>query len=127
MRKIKISEQQDRYIQHILSESGLNPNANTGEVTIGDTHNSETVPQSGNQLTNNVEKIKTNAKRQGVPQNVVDTGLINAGDTTKGDEILINQKQTNESILITKKQLDEVKLKNMKNGSQVIKVKNFLR
>lgn len=126
MRKIKISEQQDRYIQHILSESGLNPNANTNQGKNG-------VKVPGGTVTTDFTPDKPVSPEQqlNMTASASKTTKVNGVDTPTETEMKINGEEktvtVQESFLITKKQLDEVKLKNMKNGSQVIKVKNFLR
>lgn len=127
MKKIILSEEQDKLIQNKLNEM-LNPNLGNNFSLNANVTKKDGQPVSSNeipQLLNSMDKaqdqtgLTTNAK----------VNIGNDGDTETLSLSSNNPSRTTikESILITKKQLNEARLKKLKSNSQVIKVENFLK
>lgn len=127
MKKIILSEEQDKLIQNKLNEM-LNPNLGNNFSLNANVTKKDGQPVSSNeipQLLNSMDKaqhqtgLTTNAK-------------VNIGNDEDTETLSLSSNNPSrtavkESILITKQQLNEARLKKLKTNSQVIKVENFLK
>jgi hypothetical protein len=133
MRNIKINEKQDKEIRKIIKENMLNTNtALDGGVKTSDGGSAKIDYTSGNQNDSPQTQLTKAANVQDkMKVNGVNTPVeteLNVGGTdrsvTVGDKVTENKC---ESFIISKKQLDEIRLKKLKENSEVVKIKNFLK
>lgn len=130
MKKIILSEEQDRLIQNKLNEM---LNNNTLQSKEDDVVVSKEIQKPGTSLTQNLTDTANAAKQNGINIKDDDVSLEVSGEvpgigqSTMKVNPTSNNSSISESILITKKQLNEARLKKLKSDSQVIKVENFLK
>ena len=128
-KNIKITPQQARVAKYRLNEmmDSANPqnavNNPADDITV-----TKTNPTSAelNDPKTALENTAKEAKKNNINTNDPD---IKLGTSTmvNGKKTNIVAKQTNESVIITKEQLERVKLAKLKENSQLIKVKDFLK
>ncbi len=134
MRNIKINEEQDKEIRNLIKENMLNANtAVDGGVKTPDGGSAKIDYTSGNQndspqtqLTK-AANVQDNMKVNGVNTPVETEIKVNGNQersVTVGDKVTENKR---ESIIISKKQLDEIRLKKLKENSEVVKIKNLIK
>lgn len=134
MKKIILSEQQDKEIRSLIKESLAANTALDGGIKTPDGGSTKIDYQSGNPSESpatTLNKMATlppsTSTLQGkkVP---VETEM-NVNGTTRS--VTLGAPTDNptkvESIIISKKQLDEIRLKRLKENSYVVKIKNFLK
>lgn len=127
MRRIKLSEsQRDEIVRMIQEMANENLNPNNG-ITIKPTNQSET---DKNNPVNSLTDVERKARGLGIN---TDNPSIKTAVTARigGEEKELTATSTNkgvmESVVITKRQLDEARLKELKKNSEVIKVKNLVK
>jgi len=127
MRRVKLSESQRdeivKRIQEMMSEN-LNPNNN---ITIKKTVETES---DKNNPINTLASVERTARGLGINTNNPDIKTSVVAKIGGQDKELTASSDSNsisESVLITKQQLMEMKLRNLKKGSKVIKVKNIVK
>lgn len=134
MKKIKISEQQDKEIRNLIKENMLNVNtAVDGGVKTPDGGSAKIDYTSGNQndspqtqltkAANVQDKMKVNGVNTPVETEIKVNGNQERS-VTVGDKVTENKR---ESIIITKKQLDEIRLRKLKENSKLVTIEKFLR
>lgn len=131
MKQIKISEQQDKEIRNLIKENILNVNAGAGvdgkEVEPVVSTNEPVKPQQAIPvLTQLDQKVatplgidNTQVKVKNTPTELPKTVSMTTPDSAGEVQ--------NESFIITMKQLNEMRLKKLKENSQKVKVKDFLK
>lgn len=129
MKKIIISEQQNKEIHKIIKEmldTNTNSNNNNnpaGNLTIGLRGGDDDISLEKN--TQNT--INTVSKTPGA-QNLLNNGAtMDVEGTVGGKKVEANFQTTNESYIINKKQLNEIRLKKIKSNSELIKLKDFIK
>lgn len=130
-RKIKITEQQAMQIKNMVLEQMDSNNPNNNNLVVTD----QSLPDARNaqDVVNNLSNTKTKMKNNGLDKKAnAGTETANTiGNLPAGTDIIAkpeqNQAGVNESIVITKKQLNEARLKILKKDSKLIKVKDFVR
>lgn len=135
MRNIKINEEQDKGIRNIINEFlQTNPNAgaNLGQLQTAVGNSSKAKPTMGIEFADNVsnnERLNMAAKGAQATKGEIHTELKTPGDPET--DVTVEPKAKNtvtaESVIISKKQLDEIRLKKLKENSEVVKIKNFLK
>ena len=128
-KNIKITPQQARVAKYRLNEmmDSANPqnavNNPADDITV-----TKTNPTSAE--LNDPKKALENTAKEAQKNNInTNDPDIKLGTSTmvNGKKTNIVAKQTNESVIITKEQLERVKLAKLKENSQLIKVKDFLK
>lgn len=128
MKKIIISEQQNKEIHKIIKEmldtnTNSNNNNPAGNLTIGLRGGDDDISLEKN--TQNT--INTVSKTPGA-QNLLNNGAtMDVEGTVGGKKVEANFQTTNESYIINKKQLNEIRLKKIKSNSELIKMKDFIK
>lgn len=128
MKKIIISEQQDKEIHKIIKEMlDTNTNSNTnnpaGNLTIGLRGGDDDISLEKN--TQNTINAVSNTPSA---QNLLNNGAtMDVEGTVGGKKVEANFQTTNESYIINKKQLNEIRLKKIKSNSELIKLKDFIK
>lgn len=123
MKRIKLDESQKDEVMNILSEmvsEDLDPN---NDITINKTNLTPSEKINPVAALDGVDKV---AKTHGIDTN---NPNVHTSVTAKvgGTEKEITTSPIKESIVINKKQLDEVRLKKLKHGSELLKVKDFVK
>jgi hypothetical protein len=124
MKNIKINEKQDKEIRKLIKEN-LDPNG--GSLSLH--YNTQKTPNTPGEIGNAVVNATKAAEKLPSNPNISNDVSINAdpdGDN-KQQTITVGNDNKNESIIISKKQLDEIRLKKLKENSDVVKIKNFLK
>lgn len=128
MKQIKISEQQDREIRNRINEN-LNINAGVGidgkQVQPVLTTNEPVKDDS--QIMNTLKGLDTEASKLGIDQTQVKAP--NAGKPAKTVSMTTpdSGNEVKESFIISMKQLNEMRLRKLKENSQVVKIEKFLK
>lgn len=128
MRQIKLSENQDKTIQSLIKEmldtNTTTPSTNTaGNLSISLRGGDEEAPLNQN-MSNTMRAVSQTPGANNLVQNGASMGVEG---TVNGKKVEANFQQNNESILISKKQLEEAKLIKLKENSEVIKIKKFFK
>lgn len=128
MRQIKLSENQDKAIQSLIKEmldtNTTTPSTNTaGNLSISLRGGDEEAPLNQN-MSNTMRAVSQTPGANNLVQNGASMGVEG---TVNGKKVEANFQQNNESILISKKQLEEAKLIKLKENSEVIKIKKFFK
>lgn len=128
MKQIKLSENQDKIIQSLIKEM-LDTNITTpstnaaGNLSISLRGGDEEAPLNQN-MSNTMRVVSQTPGANNLIQNGASMGVEG---TVNGKKVEANFQQNNESILISKKQLEEAKLIKLKENSEVIKIKKFFK
>lgn len=128
MKQIKLSENQDKIIQSLIKEM-LDTNTSTpttnaaGNLSISLRGGDEEAPLNQN-MSNTMRVVSQTPGANNLVQNGASMGVEG---TVNGKKVEANFQQNNESILISKKQLEEAKLIKLKENSEVIKIKKFFK
>ena len=124
MRNIKIDEKQDKEIRKMIKES-LDPNG--GKLSLH--YNTNTTPNTPGEIGNEIVNASKAAEK--VPTNSsIDNSVTISADPdndNKKQNITVSGDGVAESVIISKGQLDEIRLKNLKENSEVVKIKDFLK
>lgn len=128
MKQIKLSENQDKTIQSLIKEmldtNTTTPSTNTaGNLSISLRGGDEEAPLNQN-MSNTMRAVSQTPGANNLVQNGASMGVEG---TVNGKKVEANFQQNNESILISKKQLEEAKLIKLKENSEVIKIKKFFK
>ena len=134
MKNIKINEEQDKKIRSVIKENIASNTALDGGVKTPDGGSTKIDYQSGNP---NEAPAATLNKMATLPPSTstlqgkkvpVETEM-NVNGTTRSVTLgtPTNNSTTSESIIISKGQLDEIRLKKLKENSEVVKIKDFLK
>ncbi len=128
MKQIKLSENQDKIIQSLIKEmldtNTTTPSTNTaGNLSISLRGGDEEAPLNQN-MSNTMRAVSQTPGANNLVQNGASMGVEG---TVNGKKVEANFQQNNESILISKKQLEEAKLIKLKENSEVIKIKKFFK
>jgi hypothetical protein len=128
MKQIKLSENQDKAIQSLIKEmldtNTTTPSTNTaGNLSISLRGGDEEAPLNQN-MSNTMRAVSQTPGANNLVQNGASMGVEG---TVNGKKVEANFQQNNESILISKKQLEEAKLIKLKENSEVIKIKKFFK
>lgn len=128
MKQIKLSESQDKIIQSLIKEmldtNTTTPSTNTaGNLSISLRGGDEEAPLNQN-MSNTMRAVSQTPGANNLVQNGASMGVEG---TVNGKKVEANFQQNNESILISKKQLEEAKLIKLKENSEVIKIKKFFK
>ena len=124
MRNIKIDEHQDKEIKKLVKES-LDPNG--GKLSLH--YNTNTTPKTPGEIGTAIvdaSKAADKIPANGAIENSVTISADPDHDNRKQD-ITVNGDNIAESVIISKGQLDEIRLKNLKEHSEVVKIKDFLK
>lgn len=124
MNKIKLSEEQNMMIQNIVNEM-LNNNTNLSYKYDNPNGTPKNAGDIGKAAIDASKKLETTPKNPMVNNKV--SFSADPDNDGKQQQITIGSDSTNESILITKKQLNEARLKKMKENTKVVKLKNLFR
>ena len=133
MRNIKINERQDKEIRELIKEGlNLNPAANLSQLqgAIGNNSNAEaTIGVDFNDKVSNIDRLDIAEKGASAINTPVSTELSTPQNPELDVKIEPDKKKTTvgESFIISKSQLDEIRLKNLKENSEVVKIKDFLK
>lgn len=133
MKQIKISEQQDREIRNKINEMlNANPSANIGQLQAAIGNNSNAKPTMSIEFGDNVsntERLNLASRGAQTTKGEVHTELKTPGDPETDVTIEPKAKSgiTSESFIISMKQLNEMRLKKLKENSQVVKIEKFLK
>ena len=125
MKQIKISEQQDREIRKRINEF-LDPNGGSLQLKYSTPKTPKTAGEIGNtivQATRAAEKVPSNS-------NIDNSVSITADpdNDNKQQQITVSgDNHVSESFIISMKQLNEMRLKKLKENSQVVKIEKFLK
>lgn len=128
MKKIIISEQQNKEIHKIIKEMlDTNTNSNTnnpaGNLTIGLRGGDDDIS-----LDKNTQNTINAVSKSPSAQNLLNNGAtMDVEGTVGGKKVEANFQTTNESYIINKKQLNEIRLKKLKSNSELIKKKDFIK
>lgn len=128
MKQIKLSENQDKAIQSLIKEmldtNTTTPSTNAaGNLSISLRGGDEEAPLNQN-MSNTMRAVSQTPGANNLVQNGASMGVEG---TVNGKKVEANFQQNNESILISKKQLEEAKLIKLKENSEVIKIKKFFK
>ena len=130
MRKIKLSEQQVRKLLSL--KEAIATGSNPQQLTISMPQNNLTAAQKQNPALA-VKATQDAAKKQGIPDTVDTTARANVNGEnvefvakTAGDQMNATS-TTNESIIITNKQLNSMRLRKLKENSTIITLKDLLK
>ena len=130
MRKIKLSEQQVRKLLSL--KEAIATGSNPQQLTISMPQSNLTAAQKQNPALA-VKATQDAAKKQGVPDTVDTTARANVNGEnvefvakTAGDQMNATS-TTNESIIITNKQLNSMRLRKLKENSTIITLKDLLK
>lgn len=127
MKKIKLSEQQDKEIRNLIKEN-LDPNG--GQLSLKYT-------PAGGQTPNTpgaIGQAVVNASK--ASEKVANNSNVSNDVSVEADPDHDNKKQTitvggdnniSESFIISMKQLNEMRLKKLKENSEKVKIKDFLK
>lgn len=128
MKQIKISEQQDRQIRNIIIE-GLNINAGVGMSgkPIQPVVTANEPVKDDSQIIKTLNGLDTEANKLGIDKTQVKA--LNGGKPLKTVSMVTpdSSNEVKESFIISMKQLNEMRLKKLKENSQVVKIENFLK
>lgn len=128
MKNIKINEEQDKKIRNIINES-LNVNAGVGidGKPVQPVLTTNEPVKDDSQIMTTLKGLDTEASKLGIDQTQVKAP--NGGKPTKTVSMLTpdSSNEVKESFVISKGQLDEIRLKKLKENSEVVKIKNFLK
>ena len=130
MKHIIINELQDFKIKNFIFEmldtntiQNNNTNNPAGNITIGLRGGDEQAP-----LNQNMQNTMNTIKKTPGANNLLNNGAtMNVEGSVSGQEVEANFQTKNESILLTKKQLKEVHLRKIKENSNKVKIKDFLK
>jgi hypothetical protein len=129
MKRIKISEEQDKEIARLINEmldtntSNTNTTNTAGQLTIGLRGGDDEAPLNQN-ISNT---MKTVTQTPGASSLLQKGATMDVEGTVNGKKVEANFQSTNESFLISKQQLDEMRLMKLKEGSNIVKIKNLLK
>jgi len=124
MKNIKINEEQDKEIRKLIKEN-LDPNG--GSLSLH--YNTPKTPSTPGEIGNAVVNATKAAEKIPNNSNVSNDVSINADpdNDNKQQTITVGGDTKFESVIISKKQLDEIRLRKLKENSEVVKIKNFLK
>ena len=135
MKNIKINEEQDKEIRKVINEflnsNSINktpdggvktPDGGTAKIDYTSNNPNDPAETQLNKAANVQNKFKVNGQPTSVETE------LNVGGTDRSVTIGNPVKESIiKSAIITKKQLDEIRLKKLKENSEVVKIKNFLK
>lgn len=135
MKNIKINEEQDKEIRKVINEflnsnpinktpdGGVKtPDGGTAKIDFTSGNPNDPAETQLNKAANVQDKFKVNGQPTSVETE------LNVGGTDRSVTIGNPVKENIiKSAIITKKQLDEIRLKKLKENSEVVKIKNFLK
>ena len=126
MKNIKINEEQDREIRKLIKEN-LDPNG--GALSLHYSTPGNKTPKTAGEIGTAVVNATKAAEKVPTNSNINNDVSINADpdNDNKQQTITVGGDNKFESIIISKKQLDEIRLKKLKENSEVVKIKNFLK
>jgi hypothetical protein len=126
MKNIKINEEQDKEIRKLIREN-LDPNG--GSLSLHYNTPGNKTPKTPGEIGNAVVNASKAAEKMPNNSNVSNDVSINADpdNDNKQQTITVGGDAKLESIIISKKQLDEIRLRKLKENSEVVKIKNFLK
>ena len=126
MKNIKINEEQDKEIRKLIKEN-LDPNG--GGLSLHYNTPGNKTPNTPGEIGNAVVNATKAAEKVPNNSNISNDVSINADpdNDNKQQTITIGGDAKLESVIISKKQLDEIRLKKLKENSEVVKIKNFLK
>jgi len=130
MKKIKISEQQDKEIRNIIKENleeVLDPNG--GSLSLHYNTPGNTTPKTAGQIGNAIVAATKAAEKVPNNSNINNDVSINADpdNDNKQQTITVGGDSKLESVIISKKQLDEIRLRKLKENSKLVTIEKFLR
>lgn len=130
MKKIKISEQQDKEIRNIIKENleeVLDPNG--GSLSLHYNTPGNTTPNTAGQIGNTAVAAAKAAKNVSGNPNINNAVSFTADpdNDKKPQTITVSGNSKLESVIISKKQLDEIRLRKLKENSKLVTIENFLR
>lgn len=127
MKGIKISESQNKLIQQFILEE---LQSNTLQDKKDDVVVSKEIQSPGTSLSQNLIDTANAAKNNGINIKDKDVSLQVTGDVpgigTSTIKVNPSNESTNETVLITKRQVNEVRLRKLKKNTTIISVENFL-
>lgn len=131
MNRIKLSEQQDKELRQIIKENlseMLDPNG--GQMQLK--YVTPNTPNTPGEIGNAIVKATKAAKKVPSNSNIDNSVSITADpdNDNKKQDITVsgdNKNSTFESFIISKKQLDEIRLMKLKENSKIVTVENFLK
>ena len=129
MKKIILNEQQDKEIREIIKENlkeFIDPNGGTLQLK----YSTPKTPNTPNEIGNTIVKAAKAAEKIPNNSNINNSVSITADpdNDNKQQDITINgDNKVMESFIISNKQLDEIRLKKLKENSKLVTVEKFLR
>ncbi|MBQ3945652.1 MAG: hypothetical protein II670_08605 [Alphaproteobacteria bacterium] len=126
MKNIKINEKQDKEIRKLIKEN-LDPNG--GGLSLHYSIPGNKTPRTPGEIGSAVVNATKAAEKVPTNSNISNDVSINADpdNDNKQQTITVGGDTKFESVIISKKQLDEIRLKKLKENSEVVKIKNFLK
>lgn len=126
MKNIKINEKQDKEIRKLIKEN-LDPNG--GALSLHYSTPGNKTPHTPGEIGTAVVNATKAAEKVPTNSNINNDVSINADpdNDNKQQTITVGSDNKFESVIISKKQLDEIRLKKLKENSEVVKIKNFLK
>lgn len=125
MKQIKISEQQDLEIRNRINEF-LDPNGGSLQLN----YKTPTTPKTPGEIGTTIVNA-TKAAEKVAPNSNVDNSVSITADPdndNKQQQITVSgDNNVSESFIISMKQLNEMRLKKLKENSQVVKIEKFLK
>lgn len=125
--KIKISEEQNLEIQEAIKEA-LNPNG--GKLSLkynAPNGQSLSTPGAIGSAVMNASRAAKSIPKGGIIDNNVSITADTDGDGTSKEITVGGDKKTNESFVMNIKQLNEIRLRKLKENSEVVKINKFLK
>lgn len=127
MKQIKISEQQDREIRNRINEF-LDPNG--GQLSLKYTPAGGQTPNTPGAIGQAVVNASKASEKVASNSNVSNDVSVEADpdhDNKKQTITVGSDSNIQESFIISMKQLNEMRLKKLKENSQVVKIEKFLK
>lgn len=129
MKQIKISEEQNKEIKKLIKEE-LNVNAGVGSdgKPVKPVLTTNEPVRDDSQILPTLKSLDNEAGKMGI-----DSTQVKAPNGTKPNKTISMSTPDNaseiknESFIITMKQLNEMRLKKIKENSDVVKIKNFIK
>lgn len=125
MKNIKINKEQDKEIRKLIKEN-LDPN---GGLSLHYNTPGNKTPHTPGEIGTAVVNATKAAEKIPNNSNINNDVSINADpdNDNKQQTITVGGDNKYESVIISKKQLDEIRLRKLKENSEVVKIKNFLK
>ena len=125
MKQIKISEEQDREIKNKINEF-LDPNGGSLQLK----YSTPTTPKTPGEIGSTIVNATKAAERVPSNPNIDNSVSITADpdNDNKQQQITVSgDNNVSESVIITMKQLNEMRLRKLKENSDIVKIDKFLK